>query len=246
MASVQFYGKSQVMAAHENNNVPTWAIFSGRQLLFKYAGDDMAESAQLLEDLFAKIHRSTAVYTLKFYEDLKEGQKIKENTPCDSSFNFKLFSEEEIEGRQQQFTGGLRAEIAELKEIVLAMTAADEQDEQEENEKPNSINGVLMGLLQNPQQLIGLIEAGKTLLGINRQAPGSAPVQLAGFPEQSTTMATPAGTAPKQAPTDPLALAIDTLAKNDPEIIRHLGKLAQLSENDPATFSYLLSMLDKM
>jgi hypothetical protein len=45
---------------------------------------------------------------------------------------------------------------------------------------------------------------------------------------------------------DPLLQAIETLKRNDPNIVAHLGKLANMSESDKGTFDYLLKILDSM
>jgi hypothetical protein len=45
---------------------------------------------------------------------------------------------------------------------------------------------------------------------------------------------------------DPLQQHIETLKRNDPKITEHLGKLANMSENDKGMFAQLLLILDNM
>lgn len=223
MAAIQFYGKDAVIKAAENRDCAPWAIFQGRQFLFKCEEQEIGASVAFLEEILQSLSHSTAVYTIKFYEEAK---KIKENTPCDGSFNFRLVEEEERAQRQAMYSTGSRAVIERLERIEAQLT----EDEEEEDEEPEigSINGVIAGLIQEPEKLMQLINIGKTLLGIGPKMT-NAPGAIAGIPEDQQ-----------------LAAAIEILKKNDPKIAQHLAKLAHISENNKDTFTYLVGMLDKM
>ena len=90
MPSVQFFGADNVIKAAENRKCPAWAIFQGKQFLFKYEGSDLNESQDFLEKILENLQDSVSVYTIRFYE---EAVKIKENTPYDGSFNFRMLEE---------------------------------------------------------------------------------------------------------------------------------------------------------
>lgn len=223
MASVQFYGAEKIIEAAANRKCCRWAIFCGSQFLFKYEGESDQESQDFLSQVLESIEHSSAVYTIKFYED---AVKIKDKTPHDGSFNFRLIGEDERMQKQAVYQTGSRAVIDKLEAIEARLNAIDEAEEEE----PAGISGVLMGLLQEPEKLGALINIGKSLLGMGPTYT-QQPVRVAG---------TPGGEDEK------LSKAIETLKRNDPKIADHLGKLADISETDKATFKYLLSMLDKM
>lgn len=225
--AIQFYGSDAVLTAVQNRDCPNWAIFQGRQFLFKYEGGDMDESTQLLGEILENLRHSTAVYTIQFYED---APKIKANTPHDGSFNFRLISEEARQERQQMYATGSTAVLQKLESIEARLGSLEDDDDDAEEEEP----GGIMGILQDPQRL-GAITHGlqvlSALLGINKPQPAGS---LAGINPPVSVM-------------DPkITAALEALAAKDPKLPEHLEKLAQLAQNDPATFTWLLGMLEKM
>lgn len=228
LPSVQFYGAETVLKAAENRDCPKWAIFQAKQFLFKYEADDQEGSLQMLGEVLKNLRHSSAVYTICFYEDV---DKIKANTPHDGSFNFRMITEEEKEMRNEAFRGGNRAIMEKLEAIEQRLqTVEADDDEDDEEEEMGGIGGLLMGLIKEPEKLGQLIHIGKSLLGMTyTQQPGKvAGIEVTGIEAET------------------LHNAIETLKKNDPKISEHLSKLAQISEKDPATFKYLVGMLDKM
>lgn len=228
--SVQFMGSAAVLKAMENRDCPKWAIFQGKQFLFKYEGEDMEESAAFLNEILSNLGHSAALYTIQFYE---EASKIKANTAHDGSFNFKLADPEvrqkERAEFQERYGNTLHSKIDRLLEKFEG-----EEEEETEEEKPKGLEGIISGFVEDPQRLVSLVEASAAVFGMIRSAFNSpataAPAQLAGIPGDQ----------------DRIKKAIDLLTANDPQIVDHLEKLAAISQNKPATFQMLIGMLDKM
>lgn len=231
MASVQFYGVDAVMQAAQNRNCPAWAMFQGRQFLFKSPeGSADTESLAMLEEILNSITSSEATYTLKFYEDL-QGKKIKENTPCDGSFNFKLKTEPQIDERREVYrqSNQIAAVLARLEE---RQTALEEKlnEEDEEDPEPQTLGGILAGLANDPAKIIQIIEIGKSLFGTNKPVNSVGELaRVAGAPDIQETE---------------LKNTIVRLRAVDPEINTHLEKLAKIAETQPALFKMLLQQLD--
>jgi hypothetical protein len=125
-----------------------------------------------------------------------------------------------------------RREMAErLERIETALMAKqvaenteDDEDIAEEAE-PKSMVGALM---ENPQiqgALAGALSAWLTKM----LAPASAPMAVAGVPEDDKLTR--------------LNAALDTLHQYDDQLIEHLEKLAAMAQKDTAKFKFLLTML---
>jgi hypothetical protein len=152
----------------ENRGCASWALFSGRQFLFKSVdGTDLNESATLLDKILESISHSEAVYTLKFFEDKI---KIKENSPCDGSFNFRLIGEDERSGRAIAYSTNSRAVMDELQKINLRLTEIENEEDEEEDA------GVI-GLIKDPQIKDFLIN---TIKGFLLKPVPAPPTKLAG------------------------------------------------------------------
>ena len=178
MGSIQFFGKDAVLNAMENRGCASWGIFSGRQFLFKYEGTDMNESATLLDKILDSISQSEAVYTIKFFEG--EKIKVKENSPCDGSFNFKLVGEDERASRSINYSNNSRQVMDELQKINLRLTEIENEEDEEE------AAGV-MGLIKDPQVKDFLINTVKGFLLNPVQAP---PTKLAGVNRWQVALST--------------------------------------------------------
>lgn len=238
MASVQFYGKDSVIEAAENGGFSCWAIFVGRQLLFKSTDRDANASLNFLDKVLQTISHSEATYTLKFYEPEGVNFKIKENTPCDGSFNFKLVEEEERQARRVLYQGNSAAVLEELKalrnEVAEIKAVKELEDDEDETEKPLSLNGIIAGLLKEPEKITQLFEIGRTLFG-RKQNPHIPAVALGNVPQTMQTMTEQ----------DKINAAIERLKANDAKLAEHLTKLSDIAENDKTSWKYLLNLLDQ-
>lgn len=241
MASVQFYGSDNALTAYENNRVPAWGLFSGRQLLFKYTGQDIEEGAALLDEVLRMIEHSNATYTLKVFEPDKNGEvKIKENTPCDGSFNFKLVDENTYEERKQQRFGNNNNLIeSKLAAIEAKLESLESEPEDEPDESGSVLDRVGAIFLNEPEKIsvmIGAIQSIVSMFTNQTQYTGQQPQPVAainGVPDSDNK------------PDEQINAAIEILLKHDSKLPEHLVKLAMIAENDPATWKMLIGMIDK-
>lgn len=232
MQSVQFRGVDTVLEAYQRREVAAWSIWQGKQYMFKYEGSDISEGANQLHEVLKMLSNATnAIYTLKVYEDLKKGAKIKSNTPDDGSFNFRLnMDTQEITMAQYTRTNNSN----ELLSRLTAIEAKLQADDEEEEEEPNRL-GMIGHILEHP--VLGQLAAGflGKILAPAQQVPALAAGRIAGLPE-----ATAQPTAPD------LSNAVAVLLQHDPKLAEHLGKLAALATNNPQSFQFLLQTLDNM
>jgi hypothetical protein len=170
-SSIQFYGIDQVMHAAENRGCPAWGIWQSRQFMFRYQDGDIGESLTFLQEILNSLaaNNTTATYTIKFFE--KDGNKpiiIKENTPCDGSFNFKLVQPEERQQMQIAYQNNnprLIGLLESMDERLKRLEGSDD-DIEEEPETPLQVIGAI---LKDPQLLDQYVTIGKKLFNIPDQ-----------------------------------------------------------------------------
>lgn len=227
MASVQFKGIDSVIEAYERRRVPAWSLWQGSQFMFKYEGNDIAEGAQELSAILEALGESTnAVYTLKVYED--HPGKIKDKTPHDGSFNFK------INGGEQEVTnsqyGALRNQSAILEKLERLEQRLNEREDEEE-ERPNKL-GLIGEILNDPGTssiVVPLIMKAFGISGISTPQPTR--MAISGINDDAAAT---------------LKEAMTILQNADPKLPEHLMKLARLSQQSPDSFNFLLKTLDGM
>lgn len=228
--SVQFKSIDDVLTAFQSRNVAAWSIWQGKQFMFKHEGADMAESATQLEAHLELLQSSTnAIYTLKIYEDLPAGGKIKSNTADDGSFNFRLNLEsQEITREQYSRHNNNQAVLEHLTEIKSRLAALEASDNDEDEDEDGAGLGQVGKLLNHP--VIGGMIQGflGNLLPSARQQPAT---RLAGLPEENEAA---------------IQNALAVLKSQDPQLSEHLAKLATLSLQNPGQFNFLLKTLDSL
>jgi hypothetical protein len=215
--SVQFRGSETVLTAFLNRDCSAWSLWVGGQFLFKYAGENVEEARQALQDTLIMIEQSesTAIYTLKVYEELPKGVKIKEKTECDGSFNFRLQDDLPSVNRVN-YQNSMSSQLAALNKKLDDYMADDAEEDE-------STMGQIGKFLEHPiaQRLVSGI------LGINIQPQTGA---INGIPAANQD-----GKATK---------AIELLKTKDPRIGEHLEKLANIAEKQPQNFAYMLSLIE--
>lgn len=231
--AVQFRGIANVCKAFENIDCNAWAVWSGKQLLFSCVAANAVEASAELNNLLEALDKSgSCVYTLKVYEDLKEGTKIKEKTEADKSFNFRLhdYGEEPATGRMN----GIYEEIKSLR--AENQTLKEELENLPDDEDESMLGRIGNMLLEDPAKLPLMLQSLQSVIGmfIKQTTPTGQPVAIGAVPGKETLNG------------GPIANAIETLLKYDPQLAEHLTKLAQLAVKDPGTFKFLLSTLDNM
>jgi RNA processing factor Prp31 len=201
-------------------------------VLFR-SGEDIEEGLAMLEEVLKLIEHSNATYTLKTFE--KEGKasvRIKENTPCDGSFNFKLLEQDEyVERRNERFgahggnamqsrLGALEAKIAEL-ELV------------DEEEKPKSITDKIGAMfLEEPEKIPPMIAAIQSLVYmITGKSQPAQTAAIGSIPDDNDAQ---------------INQALEILKQHDDKLGEHLMKLASIAQSDKAAWTMLINMVEKI
>jgi hypothetical protein len=222
MASVQFIGRAALLKGMKDK-LDTWGLFQSKQFLV--AGDGSEELDEFLQKL--EPGGSVAVYTLKLYTAAK-AEDIDEKTPSQGSINFKL---------TDPATG--TGSLAERLDRIEGMLAGDFDGDEEPDENEESLAGIILGYLKDPQKIATIIGA------FNDLKRGSVPAAMipgavGAFDDK------PKGDAPPdwQNQVERLSKVLDRLQQADPGILEHLEKLADLAERKPDFFKMLLKQLD--
>jgi len=131
-----------VVKAATNQACPKWAIFESKYPRFKYdADDDLDVSLSFLEQSLKMINNSTALYQLRFYEEMKDGSKINNETKYNCSLNFRLTQDEDDYWRKRNSF----SDNQELQQRVLQLEAKLLEQEEEE-EEPESLLTIKIGV----------------------------------------------------------------------------------------------------
>lgn len=255
MASCQFFGLESVIDAYRYRELDIWGVFDGRE--FMAGGEGEAELRQYLSML--EKHGSAAIYRLKVYKDIEDIDDLDDKTPSAGSFKFKLT--DSSFGRMAAISGP----VTQIKSTSVADLVAEKMNEQivkevskaidkrfngdtEKEEKPESLGEMVMGLIRDPEKLMGLIGTVKAVF--NTAPPAAAytmPAMVAGVqpgqPGQHIEHVVPDAETETE-DEKRLNMALDTLADTDPAIVDHLEKLAKLAKKKPDMFKMLLNSLD--
>lgn len=223
--AVQFRNRDQVEKAFSNLKIECWSIWNDKQLLTKGCGEDMlCEFLDLLEN-----GSSQAIYTIRFYEDISDAKLIKEKTPADGSFNFIL--KELVNGSDYFREDNKKNRLFERLGAIEEKLFAEDEPEKE------TIGSVFMGLLKEPAQLAQMIDIGRSLMGMKPIYDQPAYQQL----PANTIGGIPATSEEK---IHRVQMALETLERNDVDLLIHLEKLAKISETSKGMFKMLLTTLD--
>lgn len=258
MASIQFRGLNEVLKAYENRDAQGWSLWDGKSFMFRGIG--INELTTTLESLDR--NGSTAIYTCKVYEEIDNVKKIKQNTECDGSFNFRLYDREE-DGRYLPGRGlssvedRLNERMNQFEDRILkVLENMTDPGEDPGEQQQDGLMGTITGLLQDPDKLGKLINLGKSIFGqpvqpayvgnVNKLTEG---LGNGGDPSLSpsslqTSQAAPVTPEEYEARVNRLGVAINTLEKADNKIVDHLEKLASISVNKPDQFKMLIGMLE--
>jgi hypothetical protein len=255
--AVQFYGIDSVLDAYSNKGTAAFAIWCGKELLFRYDGTTedgkyiqptISEGTQLLNNYLGAMYQgTTAIYTLKTYDELKQGQKIRPSTEYDTAFNFKICpsASEMMGGIGYGGGGGITHSrnpvLAELQKMNERMTALENREAatDDDDESPKDLNEAIIGVLNEPSKMRELIEPVKELIEIGRTMfgfPGPEPSRVVGAVKQI-------GSQQGVDRETRLANALDTLEQADPQLVEHLEVLARLARTNRAKFDSIIKMV---
>lgn len=240
--AVQFWGIDAVMQAFESRQVPAWSLWQGRDYLFKGIGDgDLRAVLDTLKNSF-----NDPIYTLKVYEEISDPIKIKDKTPHDGCFNFKLNNPMHLDGVGYVSPNSnfqLAKKVEELEKRLLERDMQEGDEEEESETIGQVIQDEVIGVIRDPNRLLQWMEVIKGLFNPNQPAaPRTALPATVGNVMNETALT--AEEKEKQA--DRLLIAIDALEKADPNIVEHLEKLAEIATKNPKQFKFLISMLETL
>lgn len=239
MAAVQYTGINNVLRAIENIDIPYFAVFSGKSLIFKNPAfgdigiDETGEAVNILQSFLEGLNQgSNAIYTLKLYETIPAGG-ITDKTPANYSINFRLNLEgmdklpQRIEAENRQ---NVNSEI--LSELRALRMRVDEMENEEPEEKPS---GILGALLNNEAVLNTLVASVAGIAAHFMNQLSIKPINNVAMPINGID----------QEPTEQqkISKAIEVLSKSDPNLGDHLLILAKMSIDNPSQFTWLLGML---
>jgi hypothetical protein len=239
-SSVQFRDAENTLAAFQNRNVEVWSIWQNKQFMFK--GKGISELTAILDLLIN--NAANCVYTLKVYEDLDTDKGLKNNTPDDGSFNFRL--NDPAQGLTQTQFNQYNSSKANESLLLSKLSAIEERlnllDEAEEKE-PNKL-GFIGDILEHPvlapivpvliQKVLEIV-VGKT-----------EPAKLIPMkdPNQRYMGTSINGIPGVLEPAQDLTQTISKLQGYDPNLLEHLKKLLAIAEKDINTFNLIINALN--
>ena len=266
--SIQAYGLEETVEMYRSKSIPQFSICAGRIMNFAYDGfgaDDeyikptMSEGIQVLLNYLSSMYsRTTAIYTLKVYDDLKANQKIKPSTEYTQAFNFRLndpggmmpgmsggmgmmpYQRGAMYGAQNPFVEEMRLMREELEQLKA--------NQVEEDDEPETWEEVLTGILKDPVKMNQHVNAIKNIFGItnNVQTIGnvlpSVPYSKINDHPQKTEIKTQEE---QMKLWERTAAAIDKLAGyvGAENLVGHFETLGRIAEKNPASFQKLLETL---
>jgi hypothetical protein len=215
---VQFKGMDHVISAFKYRAVEAWSLWQGKQFIHKGIGtDELHTFLSMLQQ-----GGSNAIYTLKVYEEITDASDIKDNTSCDGSFNFNLWSPEMLPATGYN------------NQIVSRLTAIEERLTEEEDKPKKNKLGIIGDILDHPmmEQIAPIVipQILDWIMGKKAQPYKPQPqAAIAGINNE-----------------EDLQKAIQILLQHDNQLTKHLLKLSEIAINNPQSFKFLIQTLDSM
>lgn len=236
-SDVQFRSLDALIQGFNSCEAEAWSLWAGKRLIKKGMGSED------LRKFCTSLNGSNSAYTLKYYEGIEDLDELKPNTPDDGSFNFRLNDENlyavGTQALNQQQRISTQERLDKLETILLSIHEKLEGEEEEAATEEKTLGDIIINYLEDPNKLATLGNL------FRRDVSASAERTAAIGNVVSAEAETP--TATWQTNEDKLnkvAAALDTLEKQDKEIVEHLEKLALLSTKQPGTFKILLQTLN--
>jgi len=256
--AVQMRGTPLILAAFDRIDISAWGLFYKERCLFRCAGEDLQESRAQLQGFLKQLEQSntTTIYSLRFYEEVKDKKKIKPGLEPDYAYNVTLFNDEDYPApgavsRQS----GYSLLMQELQDVKAQLAIRQKEDEEEGDDEPEQVGSVgsrllafLDKLLDNPvvEQKIGQLASGWL---DNLLTTPSIPITMNGQPREAGAMGSVPGAATEQPmitqeQAQKIQTSIEILAAADPQLGDHLEKIAQLAQKNPNRYRSLITMLN--
>ena len=230
--NIHFKGINNIVDAYDHMEIPSFAVFSSKQLMYSHAADNMDEGCEALKEYLNLMSGQNWEHlTLRVYKDVPD-KGIKAGTDYDGSFNFQLM--ETPEGYQAM--GGLgNALNSRLTAIEKKLSERNGDDDEDDGSDDYGL-GKIGRALSHPA-ILPLIEPlthrfMDWLEGKNTAAPTAT--MLSGIPA-----------APKF---DPAAVqkAIERLNPHVQDLSALLNKLADMAEKQPTQFKMYMGIFGRM
>jgi hypothetical protein len=234
--SVQFRSAADTIKAFENLDCEVWALWQDKQFIFKGAGSEELKS---FLELMNSNGASNAIYTCAYYEGIEDKKLVNSKTPFDGSFNFRLNSDgqEITNGQYKQvfLQSDLQNKVGALE---MKLDSIIQKMDGEDLEDPDL--GMVGAILDHPvvaQILPRILEQ-----VLNNFMPNGKK----DFPQEPQRLSKVAGIGNILEQDVLLQSAIVRLLNKDKKLAQHLDKLADIAEQDPPTFTYILTTLDNI
>jgi hypothetical protein len=245
-----FRGCGQVLSAYAANDMPSWAICNGKDIMFASEESDMAEGEASLREALDMIKKggSKAIFTLRVYE-LEGKMKILSNTPYPRAIPFTVFDDEEDlapydqrrRGYMQEVENRLREQDAKILELKARLAEAEEEEEDDRS----PVDRFIAGIVEDPmakQIFLGALQGIVSKIVPMRNQNG--PAAVAGIGEvQSEAEPQTLSSVLESGQPEKVQQAINLLCCKDPKLGDHLLALAQIAMNDPGKYNFALSFL---
>lgn len=254
-AGIQFFGIDNVVQAYVNNQCAPFSLWSGKLQLLKYDGTGpdgykqptVQEGMQLLNDyLCAMYSGTTAIYTLRTYEDLKPGEKIKPSTEYDTAFNFKINVAPQASDGTMVYAGTGRGNNLVLEELKKINSRIDTLEGLDDDDEEPTVIGMVNDLVQEPEKLREVVSSVAILVDMAKDFLGLPVSHRAQVGNVNRVSDISSDTESQEERVNRLQGALNDLEKVDPKIVDHLCKLAQIAKQNPGKFKGLIGMLEMM
>jgi hypothetical protein len=237
--AVQFRGVENSVEALRNIHVACWSLWTNKNMIEKYEGEDEVESVSLFEGICKKLRAgaSTAIYTLRTYDELPPGGHIKSSTEPDRSFNFCVY--DYGEGPQTAGRNEMEARLNQRLDSIESKLAA--QDDNEEGEE--KIGSVVMDWVNKFMEMPEIRQRIAVAMGSlldkflpmsnnshNMAQVQSNPASIGGVPDEEQQLQL-------------INNAIQRLYQIDKKLGNNLIKVAEMAEKNPGKYNMLIGML---
>ncbi len=237
MTGVQLIGREQVLERFETFQASThadaWGLFQGKEFI---AGGIGADSLDGWLTSF-EATGSTATYKLRVYDADQPPISSTANNDYLACFTFKIVD---------QYQGmGIHGQNAKLIERIGAL----EKQIKDKDEDPGGedIGDIVMGWLSDPVKLNQVAGAVRMMLGTGSSVGGYVEQSPTAVPQlQTVSGMNPQAAVDQDTILDQVSGALDILGKKDKNLVKHLTKLAELAEKEPALFNAVISKLDAL
>lgn len=237
---IDLRGSEQVLQSFDLNATPFFAIYQGKDLKFQHLENDIDSAKELLVNNLNVLEQggSSAPLKIVYYYDLNSNGKLSnENIKGSNTFricnggpsNYNSFNDGQVIPIPYRESRANREQEARILALEQRLLEAEAEEEEETPQAVGGMQGVLAGLLNNPQIQDALVG------------------RLIGFLDKILPAQTPAGNIP----------AMVSGASDDDQQIRQslqtlfskgmtvadIQKLANIAETQTPYFNTLLSML---